>query len=231
MAAEDEAALGQALVHGSAALDTNHLAPVLIQLFGNVTVPQGKGIVPDLDDGGFQIKGQGIFDVVVAHHAIHRFVGDLGTAADAADDLVELHLVHKGIEAVESHQLAGLQFIHHQLAHIGVVAQEGAGIGQHDLLIDRPAFGHILIQGVQLPHAVILHHHTVGRVFADEVCQMSLRQVAFFFDHGNVHMLAGELGGLVLLHALFAQQQQGVFAGIEAGILQGLLNELGLAGL
>ena len=56
-------------------------------------------------------------------------------------------------------------------------------------------------------------------------------QLALILDLGNVHAAEGKLGRVVLDLALLADQQQGLVAGVEVGVLHRFLNEFRLAAL
>ena len=144
---------------------------------------------------------------------------------------MELHFVLFGLGAVENDHFAAFQLVHRQLAHIGIVAEEGGSVGKANLLIDDPVLGHIVIQVIQHPHAVVFQHHPLGVVLHLQLGQIIGVQLAFVLQHLDEHIGRGKQVGVVLLHALFAQQQQGALAGVEALVFQRLLNELGLTGL
>ena len=144
---------------------------------------------------------------------------------------VKLHLVHIGLEAVENNELAALELIIDELAHIAVVAQEGAGIGEHELLIDDPALGHRGIECVEQPHAVILDNDAVGLCLLRPLGEVLGRELLLTFKHTDDDGIRRELLGRVLLLALLADEQQGLFLMAEALVLKRLLYERGLAAL
>ena len=144
---------------------------------------------------------------------------------------MQLHLVDGGAIAVEDDELAALQLVIDQLAHIVVVGDEAARVGEHELLVDDPVFRHGVIEQVQHPHAIILDHHALGVHVVQPLGQVFAGQLAFIVQHMHVYTLVRELVGRVFLLALLADQQQRALAVAEALVLQGLLDEFRLAGL
>ena len=67
--------------------------------------------------------------------------------------------------------------------------------------------------------------------FFSSAVRFSCGQLALVLDLGNVHAAEGELGGVVLDLALLADQQQGLVAGVEVGVLHRFLDEFRLAAL
>ena len=203
MAAHDKGLFRQLFPHQGPALEAHGLALVLLGLFGHVPVPLGIVVVPDLHNGGVQVEGQGVLNVVILHLAAHIFIGDIAAAGDGPDDFVVLHFVHGAVEAVEHHQLAAFQLVVHQLAHIAVVAEESGGIGKQKLLIHHPALGHGAVEQVQHPHAVILDDHPLGLCFADPAAEIFAGELALLLHNADKHALVRELvGGVFLLPLL-----------------------------
>ena len=231
MPAHHEAALGELAPLESAAFELHGLALVLFGLLGHIPIPEGVVLVIDLDHRRVHVEGQGVLDIVVDHLAVCVLIGDVRAAGSTPDDLMEGHLVHIGLEAVENHQLAALELVIDQLAHVAVVAEEGGGVGKHELLVHSPVFRHGLVQQVQHPHAVILHHDPLCPGIVEPGLQVLLVEVRLVLHHGQHHIGVGKLLGGVFLLTLLTDQQQGALAVAEALVLQRLLDELGLARL
>ena len=143
---------------------------------------------------------------------------------------MELHLVHVGLEAVEHDQLAALELIVHQLAHVIIIGKEGACVGKHELLIHHPALRHRRIEHVQHPHAVVLHDHALSPRLAEPLFKVFRRQLALIFDDMDVYALVGELIRGVFLLAFLADEKHRALAVAEALVLQRFLYEFCLAG-
>ena len=144
---------------------------------------------------------------------------------------MDLLLVQTGLGPVEDDHLAALELVHHELAHIGVVGEEGVGVGKADLLVDDPVLGHILVEIVQQPHPVVFHHaalHIVGHLELGQMVGVELGGVLQDLDED---IFPGELVGGIFLHPLLAEEEEGPLPGVEALVLQGLLDEAGLPGL
>ena len=234
-AGHDEPAGGEHVVlvpaeHGHLGLEADGLAVVLLGLLGAVAIPQGVMLVLDLDDGRIDIEGQRIDDIVELGGAVGVIVEDVNAAVGCPGDLVEGHGVLALFQAVEDHHLGAHQLVHHQIAHIGVIGHEGGGVGEHDLLGHDPILGQTHVEVAHLLHAVELSHHTVGIVFLCQGIQLSSGD-GLLVQNLQIHVL-GRIGGEIkLLLAFLEQQDQGPLAVIEAGILQGLLDEFGLTGI
>ena len=231
MAADDEGVVGHLLAHERAALEAHGLVLVLLRLLRHISIPLGIIVVADLDDVRVQVEGQGIHDVVILHLPADVLIGDIRPARCGADDLVELHLVHGAVEPVEHHKLTALELIVDELAHVGVVGNERARVGEHKLLIHHPALRHRAVQRVQQPHAVIFDHDARGLRLIKEAFKRLGVQLLLRVYHADKNVLVGELVGRVFLLALLAHQQQRPFAVAEAPVLKRLLNELRLAAL
>ena len=232
MAAHHEAVGGQLFPHQAAALEAHGLAFVLLGLVGHIPVEEGEVLVPYLHYRGVYIKGQGVFNVIIYHLAVLGLVGDIRPAGGPPDDLVEGHLVHGLlVKAVEDHQLCAFQLVVDQLAHVAVVAEEGGRVGEHELLIYHPALGHGVVEHIQHPHAVVLHHHPLGPGLGQPFLQVLPGQAVLVLHHPYLHGVGGKLLRGVFLFPLFADQQQGLLPIAEAPVLQSLLDELGLAPL
>ena len=103
-------------------LEPDRFALVFLHLLGEIPVPNGKIGIRDLDDRCFDIKGKRVLDLIVIKAAVHIVIADFGAAADPADHLVDLHFIGAHRRAVQQDHLAAGQLIHHQAAHIGVIA-------------------------------------------------------------------------------------------------------------
>jgi len=103
-------------------LKAHRLALVLFHLLGQVTVPHGKVRIGDLNDRGLNIKGQRVLYLIIIKVSVHIVIAYFGPAAHAPHHLVDLHFIgaHRG--PVQQHHLTAGQLIHHQAAHICVVA-------------------------------------------------------------------------------------------------------------
>ena len=230
MAPHHEAACRQLLAHQGPALEAHRLALVLLGLVGHVPVKQGIVLVADLHNGGVQVEGQGVLNVVILHLAVFVLVGDVRPAGGAPDDLVEGHLVHLcSVKAVEHHQLRALQLVIDQLAHVAVVAEEGGSVGKQELLIHHPALGHGGIELIQHPHAIVLNDHPLCPGLPKPLFQIFPGQLLRRLHNTDFHRVRGELLRGVFLFPLLADQQQGSLPAAEALVLQCLLDELGLA--
>ena len=228
MAADDKGLRRQALSLQGLGLEAHGLPLVLLGLLAHIAVPEGVIVVPDLDDGGVQVEGQGVFNIVVDHIPVRGLIGDVGPSRRAAHDLVVFHLVHRRGEAVEDHKLAAFELVEDEISHVGVVGEEGGRVGEHELLVDHPGVRHGGIERIQKPHAVILDHDALAPGLLCETGEVFLRQLALIPDHADLHALVGKLVGGVLLLPLLAQKQKGPLAVAEALVLQGLLDEAGL---
>ena len=103
------------------ATERNRLAVILLRVFHNVPVPQSEVCVCQADHRCVNIERQRIFDLVVFYVVVCVFIGDVCPAADATHQLMEFHLVHVLGETVEYHQFTGVQLVHYQTTHIGVI--------------------------------------------------------------------------------------------------------------
>ena len=103
-------------------LKAHCLALVLFHFLGQVTVPYGKVRIAYLNDRRFDIKGQRVLYLIIIKVAVHIVIAYFGPAAHAPHHLVDLHFIgaHRG--PVQQHHLTAGQLIHHQAAHICVVA-------------------------------------------------------------------------------------------------------------
>ena len=140
------------------------------------------------------------------------------------------HGVGVRLDPVEHHHFTARQLIHHQVAHIGVVLQNGGGIGKHHFLGHGPALREA---GVQLPHqlhAVKLRHHPLGPVLLLQRRQL-LHGHRVLIQNLQIHIFLGEGRQVILLLPLLKGQQQRPFPGVEPGVLQSLLDEFGLTGI
>ena len=225
-----EAAGGQLLAHQGPALEAHRLALILLGLIGHVPVKQSVVLVADLHNGGVQVEGQGVFDVVVFHLAVSVLIGDVRPAGGAPDNLVEGHLVHLcSVKAVEHHQLRAFQLVIDQLAHIAVVAEEGGSVGEQKFLIHHPSLGHGGVELIQHPHAVVFNDHPLRPGLPEPLLQIFTGQLLRLLHNADFHRVRGELLRGVFLFPLLADQQQGLLPVAEALVLQRLLDELGLA--
>ena len=103
-------------------LEPYRFALIFFHFLGQVTVPYGKIIIPYFDDRGVDIKGQRVLYLVIIKAAVHIVIADIGPAAHPSYHLVDLHFIGAHRCAVQQHHFAAGQLIHHQAAHIGVVA-------------------------------------------------------------------------------------------------------------
>ena len=231
MAANGERIGGELGIFRYNPTERDHLAVILLRILHDVPIPQRIVCVCQPNDRRIDIKRQRIFDFVVLHLAIGVLIGDIRPAADTTDDLVEFHLVHRLLKAVEYHQFAGVQLIHHQTAHISVVLEEGSGICKKHLLIYRPVIRQILEQVVHGPHTVVFQNDTGRPTGLEDFLQILRIEVLLILNGVQKHVLARKGGNVVFLLALLTEQQQCGFAGVETLILHGFLNELGLSRL
>ena len=139
------------------------------------------------------------------------------------------HAVNGVIVAVEHHELGAFELVVHEVAHIGIVAFKGAGVGEQKLLIHHPHFRQRLIKIVEHPHAVILDNDTLAVCLLKPLAQVGAIKLLGLLDDLYKHILAGKLVGGVLLLALLADYQQRALAGVKALVLKRLLNKLRLA--
>ena len=140
-------------------------------------------------------------------------------------------VVVDGLGAVEDDQLTAGDLVQQQSAH-GVVAGIGEGrgaVGRGDALVDDPVFGQIVCQVLQQPHAVVLDDHAACICFLGQFGQVLGVQLCFVLQIVEGHAGEGEFLLIVFLFALFADQQQGLVAGVEVGVFKGLLDEFGLS--
>lgn len=152
-------------------------------------------------------------------------------AGRAAHDLVELHLVHLRLEAVEHDELRALHLVIAELAHVGVVGEEGARVREHELLRHEPVLRQRAVERVEHPHAVVLDHDALRARGLEPGREVLRRELALLLHGLELHAVAGKLLGLVFLYALLADQQQRRLAVVEALVLKRLLYEFRLSGL
>ena len=230
MPSHHKAARRQLFAYQGTALEAHRLALVFFRLIGHIPVKQGIVLIADLHNGGIQVEGQGILNVVILHLAVFVLIGDVRPAGGATDDLMEGHLVHPGgIKAVEHHQLRTLQLVIDQLAHIAVVVEEGGSVNEQELLIHHPALRHSGVELIQHPHAVVFDDHPFRPGFPKPLLQIFTGQLLRLLHNADLHRVRGELLRGVFLLALLADQQQGFLPIAEALVLQGFLDEFGFA--
>lgn len=95
---------------------------ILLHIFGQIAIEKSVIPVLDLYDGSVYVEGKRIFDIVVLRFSVRMFVNDIRTAGNAADEFMKLHFIGSVGETVEYDHLRALNFIKHQLSHIGVIA-------------------------------------------------------------------------------------------------------------
>ena len=200
-------------------LKTDGFAGILLHVLGDIPVPDAVIIILDLDDISVEIKGKGILDLVIFHAAILRLIGNIATAIDASDDFVELHFVDGIVITIEYDHFASANLIHHKGAHVVVVHHKGGGVGKHDLLIDHPVFRHGGVKITDQLHAVELYADTFGVVLLSQGFQYLVIQGILILDGFNIDVGGSEGAGVVFLFALFADEKQGLLAGVEPVIL------------
>ena len=140
------------------------------------------------------------------------------------------HDVRALFQPVEHHHLGTHQLVHHQIAHIGVIGHDGGGVGEHDLLSNRPVLREAHIQVAHLLHTVQLGNHALRPVLFRQRLKL-LGGDGLLIQGFQIHVLVGISGEIVLLFPFLKHQQQRPLAGVEALVLQRLLNELGLTGI
>ena len=133
--------------------------------------------------------------------------------------------------AVEHDQIGVHQLVHHQLAHILVVAEEGVGVGEHHLLIDNPVLRHGVIQRAQHPHSVVLNEDAIQLMLFRHGGEKVGRQVGLVFHSLQIDILPIEGRDVQLVHTLLALDDQRFFSRIELRAFHRLLDHVGLAAL
>jgi len=96
-----------------------------------------------------------------------------------------------GGHAVENQHLRACQLVHDELAHIGVVAEEGRRVGKHDLLRDLPVVGGLEVEIRRKMHPVELHDHTLGPVISSADPSASFRAEVFIVQNLLVDLPCG----------------------------------------
>ena len=228
MAAGQQRIGGQLAVPGHNALKAQGFAVVFLHLLGQVPVKHCVIGVGNLHHRRLQVEGQRILDVVVLHVPVRVIVGNGGTAGDRPDHLMNGLLIDVRGGAVEHHHFAVGQLIHHQLAHVGVVAEKSGGVGKQHFLIDAPVLGQIPVQSGEFPHPVVLDDNPVDPVLFADCGQVFAVDIALLLQLLQIDVPPPEAVGLQLVHSLLALQNQGLFPRIEAFVLHGLLNDMGL---
>ena len=143
---------------------------------------------------------------------------------------MEGHHILTFFQPVEDYHLSAYQFVHDQIAHVGVEGHDGGGVGEHDLLGNGPVFREAHVEVSHLLHSVQLCHHPLGLV-------LLLQGQKFFGGDGlliqnlNIDVLGRVGGKVVFLLALFKQQQKGLLPGVEPGILQSFLDKFCFSGI
>ena len=215
---------------GHLPLEPDGFAVILLGLLGDVPVKQGVILILHGHDGGVQIEGQGILNVVELGGAVGVIVNDVDPAVQSPGQLVQGHLVDVGGHAVENHHFRSGELVHHQSAQICVIAENGPGVGKHDLLGQLPVLRHFSVEGLDHLHAVELYDHPGSPMLLGQSSQL-LCGDGLLVDHLGVDLLVGVGGGIIFLLALLTDQNQGPFSGVEPGILQSFLDELGFSGV
>ena len=193
-----------------------------------VAIEEGVISVLDRDDGRIDIIGKRVDDLVVFRLSAEIFVDDIGTAGHGAHDLVELLLGIFPLEAVEYDHIGVLYLVEGELTHILVVGKEGRRIEEGHHLRDRPAFGHGVKKFLQQMHPVVFDDNAIRGIFIRKRCESCfahLGGIERFHGIGRV----GEFAVIVVLLPFLHDEQQRALARIEAGIFEGLLNELCLS--
>ena len=122
--------------------------------------------------------------------AVGVFIENVDLPVHGAGDLVVRHDVRAGGHAVENQHLRACQLVHDELAHIGVVAEEGRRVGKHDLLRDLPVVGGLEVEIRSKMHPVELHDHALGPVFFLQIGQ-HFRAEVFIVQNLLVDLLVG----------------------------------------
>ena len=210
------------------------LAVVFLRVIHAVHVPDAEEFLGDFDDRGVNIKGQRVGDVVVGNAAVLELVGDIAAAAGLAyqfvDKLAALVVVD-GLGTVDDQQFTAANLIQQQAAH-GAVARvglDGRAVGSRKALVDEPVVRHGVVQFLHEPHTIVLDDDAAAAGFLFQGGQVLLGQLALVLDLGNVYAAESELGGVILDLTFLADQQQGLVAGVEVGILHRFLDEFRLA--
>ena len=211
-------------------LERDGLAVVLLRLFGDVAVEQGVILVLDLDDARVDVERQRVDDLVELACAVGVFVHNIDLPVDRPGDLVERHDVRSRRHPVEHDQLRTHQLVHDQLAHIGIITLECLRISKHDLLRDYPGIRRLHVEVCRLMHAVQLGNHALGVVLPAQPLE-KFRAELVIVRRLKIDILARVTGEIIFLLALFEHKQERLLAGVEARILQGLLNEFRLSRL
>ena len=150
--------------------------------------------------------------------------------AEAAEEDDEDEHEHHHHHHDDDDELGTLELVHHELAHVRVVAQKRRRVAKQELLRDRPALRQVAVERVEHPHAVELHKHTLGADLVLQRLQVFDREVGLLVNVAHKDVAGAELVRLIDLLALFAQQQQRALALVEAAVLERLLDEFRLAG-
>ena len=214
----------------------DRLAVIFLRVVHAVHVPYTEELLGDLNDRRVHVEGQRVGDIVIGDAAVLELVGDVAAAAGLAHQLVDelaALVVVDSLGAVDDQQLTAAQLVQQQAAH-GAVARvglDGRTVGGGQALVDEPVVGQGVVQLLNEPHTVVLDDDAAAAGLLFERGQVLGGQLALILDLGNVHAAEGELGRVVLDLALLADQQQGLVAGVEVGVLHRFLNEFRLAAL
>ena len=227
MTAEGETPLrAQVLRHGHAALQGQGFALVIVLVLVDIPVPLRVIIIGNGDFGLGLIERQRVLDIIRLHIVRTVLVENLRSPVRHPHFLVERHFVKTLGAAVEHHQLRGLHFVKAQLTHVLVVHQERGGIHEQHLLRHNPVRRQAGKQGLEHPHAIVLHQNPVEPILALQFLQCHTRQIRLVIDvfHENVFRTC-ECADIVFRLALFADQQQRRHLRIEVRAVQCILNK------
>ena len=136
-----------------------------------------------------------------------------------------------GAHAVKYHHLAAGQLVHHKATHILVINRGGGSVDHQNLLIDHPVFGNGVIEGVQLPHAVVLNDHNVGT--GALLCGgESVGREPLGIVKGRISDVPTHFDGIKLLLAFLAEDNEILaHSVVEVGVLHSIGYEAGLSRL
>ena len=120
-AGHNEAARGKVTVAllaqlGDLGFKLDRLPGVFLRLLRNIPVEQGIVLVRDGDDGGIDIKGQRVLDLVKGGGDIGKVVDDIHPAVDSPGQLMQRHGVRALFDPVEDDHLAAGELINNEIS-------------------------------------------------------------------------------------------------------------------
>ena len=168
MTADSKGLRWKGAVMGNNSLEFYGFSIVFLGIFHQVSVPECIVSICNDNDICIDIKRKRILNFIVFHFSVCIFVCNIGSAADGTHQLMEFHFVHIWLESIEDDQFTGVEFVHNQTAHVGIVVQKGSCICKEHFLIDSPVIWNGIEQRLQLPHAIVFDDHSLCTAFCQQ---------------------------------------------------------------